>query len=327
MYRFSTLIAAGLLLVLSFPALSVSAVASDVIFPAKGAVGLPPPGDMATSDSFAGFEDIEEGASILVAEFPAEAYTELEPMFTPEKLAVTMTTLGPVQKLTLAGDVDALLAMGSQTQAGIQYRKWVMIARGAEATAMVTVQIPATSEAYHDDQILAALQSVRFQPRGSLEDEISVLPFTMGTRADFRVVRTLAGSGLIMTDGPKDVVSDASQPLVIIASSIGSGRPLGTLTEEQRMQLALNALQALNHKNFRADSTDVDEDGDIVIAGAGVDEGGRPIMLRQIMRFGTSSHIRTVCIFTAEQDIVERCDRVGQAVALKGDDGNAAPEE
>jgi len=327
MYRFSTLIVAGILLVLSFPALSISAVTSDVIFPAKGAVGLLPPGDMATSDSFAGFEDAEEGASILIAEFPVEAYAELEPMFTSEKLAVTMTTLGPIQKLTLAGDVDALLAMGSQTQAGVQYRKWVMIARGAEATAMVTVQIPATSEAYLDDQILGALQSVRFQPRGSLEDEISVLPFTMGTRADFRVVRTLAGSGLIMTDGPKDVVSDASQPLVIVASSIGSGRALGTLTEEQRTQLALNALEGLNYKNFRADSTDVDEDGDIMIAGTGVDPEGRSMLLRQIMRFGRTGHVRTVCIFTAEQEIAERCDQVGQAVALKGGDRNTTPKE
>lgn len=299
-------------LFLSFPAL-----ASAPIFPANGPVGLEPPGGMTVAESFSGFRDSEEGASILIAEFPLEAYAEIAPQFTPEKLAARMTMEGPVQKLTLAGDVEALLAVGVQTQQGITYRKWVMIARNSDSTAMVTVQVPSTSEAYPDEEVLAALQSVRFQPRGTLEDEISRLPFTVAQRADFRAVRTLAGSGLMMTDGPKDVVTDASQPLVIVASSLGSNPALRTLTEEQRMQLALTALQGLGFKDFRADATDVEEDGDVVIAGKGTDDDGRSMMLRQIMRFAPTGHVRTVCIFTTEQDIAARCDQIGQAVALK----------
>lgn len=306
---------------------AVPALASDAVFPGGGAVGLEPPGAMTAADSFAGFRDSEEGASILIAEFPLEAYSELAPMFTPERLAARMMMAGPVQKLMLAGDIEALLAAGSQTQQGIEYRKWVMIARNTDSTAMVTVQVPATSKGYSDDQVLAALQSVRFQPRGTLEDEIGRLPFVMAERADFRAVRTLAGSGLMMTDGPKDIVSDASQPLVIVASSLGSNPAIGVLTEDQRMKLALNALQGLAFKDFRADATDIEDDGDVVIAGSGTDDEGRKMTLRQIMRFGPSGHVRTVCIFTAEQDIAERCDQVGQAVALKGGDGKAAPEE
>ncbi len=319
MYRFLTFVAACLLLGLSAPA-----PASEVIFPAGGTVGLEPPGAMTKADAFAGFQDSAEGASILMVEFPVEAYAEMTALFESEKLAAVVTMNGPVQPLKLAGDMDALLAAGSQTQQGVDYRKWVMIAQGAEATAMVTVQIPSTSEVYTDEQVLAALQSVRFQPRGSLEDEIAELPFTLADRANFRVIRTLAGSGLLMTDGPKDVVTDASQPLVIVASSLGSSPMVGALDEEQRMKLALNALQGLNYKKFRADSTDVNANGDVVIAGAGEDTEGRPMMLRQIMRFGTSGHVRTVCIFTAEQDIADRCDQVGKAVSLKdGDASNA----
>lgn len=312
------------LLVLSLPS---AALASDAVFPGGGAVGLEPPGAMTTANSFAGFQDTEAGASILIAEFPLEAYAELAPMFNSEQLAARVTMVGPVEKLTLAGDIEALLAAGSQKQQGIEYRKWVMIARNSDSTAMVTVQIPATSEGYSDDEVRSALQSVRFQPRGSLEDEIGRLPFTMAERADFRAVRTLAGSGLIMTDGPKDVVSDASQPLVIVASSLGSNPAVGALTEEERKQLALGALQGLAFKDFRADATKVEDDGDIVIAGRGTDEEGRKMNLRQIMRFGPAGHVRTVCIFTAEQDIAERCDQVGQAVVLKGGAGNAAAKE
>lgn len=317
---------AGLFLFFSL-FLSIPALASAPVFPGDGAVGLEPPGDMTVAESFAGFRDSEEGASILIAEFPVEAYAQIAPQFTPEKLAARMTIEGPVQKLTLAGDVEALLAIGVQTQQGVTYRKWVMIARNIDSTAMVTVQVPSTSKAYPDDKILTALQSVSFQPRGSLEDEISRLPFTVGQRADFRAVRTLAGSGLMMTDGPKDIVSDASQPLVIVASSMGSNPALKMLTEEERTQLALAALQGLGFQDFRADITDVEDDGDVVIAGKGTDDSGRSMLLRQIMRFAPTGHVRTVCIFTAEQDIATRCDQVGQAVVLKSGETNPAVEE
>ncbi|GAA0485378.1 hypothetical protein GCM10009096_30120 [Parasphingorhabdus litoris] len=291
--------------------------AGTVVFPGEGAVGLEPPGAMTKADSFAGFQDSEEGASILIAEFPREAYAEIAPQFNAETLSARMAVTGPVQKLTLASDVEALLATGTQTQQGIAYRKWVMIAQGAEVTAMITVQLPVTSEAYTDAQIRDTLNSVRFQPRGSLEDEISRLPFTVAERADFRAVRTLAGSGLILTDGPKDVVTDASQPLVIIASSLGSNPSVGALSEDERMQLALNAMKTLTLKDVQVESTDVEPDGDVLIAGKGIDQEEREMSLRQIMRFGPAGHVRTVCMFTAEQDIAERCDRVGQAVTLK----------
>ncbi|MEP2101472.1 MAG: hypothetical protein ABJP02_02460 [Parasphingorhabdus sp.] len=316
MRNYSKLIAAGLYLFLGL-FLSVPASAGTVVFPGNGAVGLEPPGAMTVADSFAGFRDSAEGASILVAEFPREAYAEIAPQFNAETLSARMTVNGAVQKLTLPGDVEALLVTGVQEQQGISYRKWVMIARGADITAMITVQIPGTSEAYSDEQVRAALNSVRFQPRGSLEEEISRLPFTVTERADFRAVRTLVGSGLLLTDGPKDIVKDASQPLVIIASSLGTNPAVGALSEDQRMQLALNALKGLPVKDVQVESTDVEEDGDVLIAGKGKDEDGRAISLRQIMRFSSTGHVRTVCIFTAEQDIAARCDQVGQAVSLK----------
>ncbi|WP_422345624.1 hypothetical protein [Parasphingorhabdus sp.] len=319
MHLYPKLIAALLCLILAFPAH-----AAEPVFPGGGAVGLEPPGAMTVADSFSGFRDSAEGASILIAEFPPEAYAEIAPRFTAETLAARMSMKGPVEKLTLAGDIEALLATGVQTQQGVDYRKWVMIARGDDVTGMITVQIPESSGSYSDEQIRATLNSVRFQPRGSLEDEISRLPFTMTERAGFRAVRTLAGSGLILTDGPKDVVKDASQPLVIIASSLGANPGVGALTQDQRKELALNAMKALPVKDVQVGSIDAEEDGDVLIAGTGTDQEGREMSLRQIMRFGPSGHVRTVCMFTAEQDIAARCDRVGQSVALKAgaeDDG------
>ncbi len=321
MRPYPKLIAAWLCLFLAFPAL-----AGEPVFPGGGAVGLEPPGAMTVADSFAGFRDSAEGASILIAEFPVEAYAEIAPKFTAETLAARMKVTRPVEKLTLAGDVEAVLATGLQTQAGIEYRKWVMIARNSDSTAMVTVQIPSASKVYPDAEVEAALQSVRFQPRGSLEDEIARLPFAIGDRADFRAVRTLAGSGMILTDGPKDVVADGSQPIVIIASSLGNNPAIGALSEEQREQLAVKAIQGLNFTDFRAESTEVEEDGDVLISGSGTNSGGQQMMLRQIMRFGGGGHVRTVCIFASEQNIAARCDQVGQAVTLKASAESASED-
>ncbi|MEP3224960.1 MAG: hypothetical protein ABJO01_03215 [Parasphingorhabdus sp.] len=303
----------------------VSAMAKEPIFPNDGVVGLVPPGAMIPADSFSGFLDSAAGASIIVASFPVAAYAEIAPNFTAERLASRMTVTSPVQPVTLDANVEALLVKGEQIQQGTTYRKWVLIARNSDSTAMVTIQIPQNSKGYSDEAVMASLQSVRFQMRGTLEEEIDQLPFVIADRAQFRAVRTLAGSGLILTDGPQDIVPDASQPLVIVASSLGSNPSVGRLTKDQRETLALGAMKSLPFTDFQADNTTMEEDGDIVISGQGTDDGGRVMLLRQIMRFGPYDHVRTVCIFTKEQNIIARCDQLGQAVRLKSVERRASP--
>jgi hypothetical protein len=48
------------------------------------------------------------------------------------------------------------------------------------------------------------------------EEQLAVLPFSMNELAGFRIVRVQPGVAAMLTDGPKDVVTAAEQPLLLI---------------------------------------------------------------------------------------------------------------
>ena len=225
------------ILALGLP-VAAAASASEIIYPADGVVGLDPPEGMVAAPNFAGFVS-DERASIVIVEMPPEAFDEVVTRFNAEGLASQMDVEGSPRKLTLSEGVEALLVSGGQTAHGIDYRKWTLLARGPATTALVTVQIPDGDRRYSEDDILAALKSLHVRANGSIEAQIDALPFTIGDWADFRPVRSLAGSSLILTDGPADSYQDGPQPIVIIAASMGSDQRLGQIPEEDRGYLSV----------------------------------------------------------------------------------------
>lgn len=66
-----------LLTALTLPVLPWPAAAQAPVFPPGSAVGLTPPAGMRPADGFTGFQDSGAGASLLIAELPAEAYPAL----------------------------------------------------------------------------------------------------------------------------------------------------------------------------------------------------------------------------------------------------------
>ena len=69
-----------------------AAPAADAIFPTGSRVGLVPPPGMTPSRNFVGFEDAQEQAAILLAAFPAEAFSALDKSMVPESLASRAST-------------------------------------------------------------------------------------------------------------------------------------------------------------------------------------------------------------------------------------------
>src|SRR5690606_27429381 len=160
---------------------------AEPVYPANGVVGLEPPKGMTEAPNFAGFTR-DDGASILIVEMPPEAFVDVATKFNADGLASQMEVEGAVQELTLDNDVKALLVRGRQSAHGIRFRKWVLLARHAATTALVTVQIPDTDTSYSDADIVSALQSLRIRARASTEAQIDALPFSIGDRAGFRPV-------------------------------------------------------------------------------------------------------------------------------------------
>ncbi|QTD55055.1 hypothetical protein [Parasphingorhabdus cellanae] len=156
----SRLIATWLCLSLSLPAL-----ASDVVFPAGGAVGLSPPGAMTAHIGLTMFEDNDEDAVISIFEeawgdAPGKPFSDFGNL---GEVPPGIRVEGPVQHLQLAGGIEAYLVAYSDIKDGVARRHWTMVARNADLFASIFARAPAGSTLYSDAKIQAALRSIQFR--------------------------------------------------------------------------------------------------------------------------------------------------------------------
>ncbi|HTG37781.1 hypothetical protein [Sphingomonas sp.] len=293
-------------------ALAALLIQAAALFPQGGAIGLTPPADMREASDFTGFANAA-GDSIVIAELPREAWPQLV-----ERLSATppgrplpngVILDGPGDLIKLPNGERAVRWRGHQQVGGTRHAKWIVLAESAETTAVVTAQVEASRAADRAPAIEAALATLRFQRPADLESAIAALPFVIGDRAGFRAVRTLMGSGLILTEGPRDTDPDGAQPLVVIASSLDKRAP------PDRAGFARKLFEG--QPNFtRLTVGDVTTGGDrVTITGTAVDRA-RYVTLRQHLRFvGDGGYLRTMCIWPVADDLTQRCDRLAASVA------------
>lgn len=277
---------------LAAPIITCPAWAADVIFPRGSAVGLVPPPGMVESQSFAGFEDRAHNASLLIVDMPPEAYEQLDAGFTGPALAAKGITLDRREPFTLAG-AKAMLMEGMQTAGSVKLRKWVLLAGNDTLTALITLQVPESeASAYPEAAVKAAFATLAIRP---LANQVEALPFTLTNLAGFRPVRALAGTTLILTDGPKNSAEGAEQPIFVV--TIGAGAP----RDDERRQFAIRALSSLpgikDLRLERAEPQRVSGQAGFEVMANGIDaKTGTPIKVVQWVRFGPSAYIRMVGI-------------------------------
>ena len=290
--------------------------AAEPMFPAGGAVGIAPPSEMTPSHAFAGFEHKDSGSSIVISELPAEAYQQLVESFTPDALkARGVDAAGPAEDLALAAGAKAKLIRGSQEQNGVAIRRWIVIASNDAVTAVVTVQSPRTA-ALAEADVEAALKTVAFRAPQAIGDQIAALPFAIGDMAGFRAVRVIGGSGVYLTDGPKDVIDDGSQPFVVVAASLGKMPP-----PDARDAFAKKAFEQLNGvSGLETTSATLDGGSLSRIEGRGTDpKSALPMYVTQTIRFEDERYVRVVALAreTEKDKFAERFDTLAKSVTAK----------
>lgn len=183
----------------------------------------PPPG-FEPAKEFAGFADQKTKSSILIAELPPQAWPQLSAMF--GNLDMVRTAFKPkgidvaaLDKVPTAAG-EAFLATGTQTAAGSKIAKWVALAQGSR-TVMITVQAMPTSK-LDDAAIKTMLKTVSLGDAPSEADKLASLPFKVAPSAPFRVIDTMAGTGVAMTVGDKNVDPKGEQPLLIVSAQISN---------------------------------------------------------------------------------------------------------
>ena len=298
--------------------LAVPARADEPIFPPGSNIGLIPPPGMSIAKSFPGFVDMEKNAGILVGMLPLTAYDDMEKTLADDSLKKQGITVEKRETLQL-GIGKSLLVIGTEIGADkIKYRKWLLLAKTNDLTALVTVQEPAQSNPYPDSVIRASLASIAERQSVPDTELLSLLPFTVGELAGFKVAKVIPGRALILVDAPKEPHPYDDARFVI------SAIPGGPTTDEERANFArfsFNSIPGIKDVHLtmsepiRIDS----QRGFETVAQAKDANIGIDLIVVQWLRFSSDQFLQMVGISRADAWSTElsRLRTVRDSIALK----------
>ena len=209
--RFRSITAgAGLAVLLLSLVVAMPSRAAEPVFPPGSRIGLVPPIGMVTSDAFAGFADPEKNAAILIATLPAAAYSQLDKTLDTEELHKQGISLEKREPMRL-GIGKGFLLTGRQVAGKEHYRKWLLVLAAGDITALVSVQVPESDTAYPNNVVRAALATLAVRQKVPEQEQLGLLPFTVGDLAGFRVDAVLPGRALVLSAAAKETPKDASK--------------------------------------------------------------------------------------------------------------------
>jgi hypothetical protein len=276
--------------------------AAEPLYPTGSLVGFVPPPGFTTSKRFPGFENSDNGASIVLLSLPPQAYADIEKSMTTEAFKAQGITEEKRENLTLPGG-KGVLVIGSEQENGQKFRKWMFLGSVPAAIAIAAVRIPdGALKTYPDDVIKASLLTMTARASVPIEEQLSLIPFQLREMSGLRPVRVMGGQGIFLTDGPKDAPAVAEQPVFVV--SIGQGGPEQT---EERANFARNMFTGFaDFKDIRIVS------GDMLRLGGGSmpthelqaeakdAKTDTPMKIVQWVRFGPGAFVRMIGIARAD---------------------------
>lgn len=283
------------------------AAAAEPVFPTGSRIGLVPPPGMVAAKTFPGFVDTDNKAAILITALPAGAFNEVEKSLTADALKKQGITLEKREPLQLAIG-KAVLVVGTQVAPDkTPYRKWLLLADAHDVTAIVSVQVPQQSKAYPDDVLRAAFNSLALRAKVPDAELLTMLPFTVGDLAGFRVMNVVPGRALLLIDRPDypHMVATPELPeLVYDARCTILAAPGGPSDKTAQPDFARTAFATIGGiKDVQitmAEPVRLDQqDGFETVAHAKDAKTGADMMVVQWLRFGNGSFLQMVGIARA----------------------------
>ncbi len=323
---FAAMFALMIFAIFALPAPSVGAPAP--IFPPGSHIGLVPPPGMVPSKTFPGFVDPNDsGVGMVIGALPAGTFDEIEKTFTAEELKKQGVTLEKRDTIQL-GIGKGLLVIGTQVFPDKrQYRKWLLFVPMQGLTVALTMQAPVDATAYTDAVVRAALSTIVARPNVPQSEYLSLLPFTVGDFAGFRLMNVIPGRALLLVDAPAYphmVVTDGLPDYEFDARAIIAavpGSPGSTGQRADFARLAFNTIGGI--KNIQMTMSEpvriADQEGFESVARAKDSATGSDLMVVQWLRFGGNLSLQIVGISRApiwERELA-RLRTIRDSIALK----------
>ena len=282
---------------LALAALTVTpALAADPVFPTSSRVGLVPPAGFVPSTRFAGFENQQANAAILLLTMPNEAYDEVEKNFTNETLKSLGMEVVTREAMTFK-DGKGVFVAGPMEQAGSKRYESRMIANLAGVTALVSVQMLESSRAAVTDAMVKdALKTLAVRPQVPEAERLAVLPYKIGELSGFRVVISAHDGTAVLTQGPKDAAEKVEQPFVLMSVVTGEA-PKPDERDKVARQAFGSAPGIKDIKITRSEGLRFGQaSGHEIIAEAKDATSNVDVTAVQWLRFGTNAHLKIFAI-------------------------------
>jgi hypothetical protein len=263
---------AGLAVLLLSLLVAMPSRAAEPIFPPGSRIGLVPPTGMVLSEAFAGFADPEKNAAILIATLPAAAYSQLDKTLDTEELRKQGITLEKREPMRLDAGKGFLLT-GRQSAGKEHYRKWLLVLAAGDITALVSVQIPEPDTNYPNNIVRTALGTLAVRQKVPEDEQLGLLPFTVGDLAGFRVDAVLPGRAVVLSALADETAKDAfkekeapKDPEEAAKESKETPKDASTETSKAPKEAAKEAKEA--QKDFSKGSAGRSFDARLLIAAA-----------------------------------------------------------
>jgi hypothetical protein len=245
---------------------------------------------------------------MLVATLPGAAYADIQKTMTTQALKKQGLLLQKRQAIDLSFGKGTLIVGSQSAPDKTPYRKWLLIAPAGDFTALVTVQVPAHSKVYPDAAIRTALATLAVRSSVPTNELLSLLPFTVGDLAGFRIVNVIPGRAMLLVDTPTYPHMVVTQSLLpefeidgrLIIAAVPGGPSAGQ-PRADFARFAFNTIGGIKDVQFTM-SEPVrlnDQEGFETVAHAKDAGTGADLMVVQWLRFGESEFLQIVGISRA----------------------------
>jgi hypothetical protein len=191
------------------------ALAADPVFPPGARVGMTPLVGLVAAQTFIGFETADHGVKVLVAELPADAYTEVVNSFKTNPAGTN--GIKPETIETGAGLAYYTAESATAKDGSGNVRRYSMILPGPTFSGYIAVQVPENvSKIYTDDAVRQMFATAAIRKDVPIEEQLGQMPFKVSDLGDFKNVRTLApGAAIILADGDETTGFEPAPFMVI----------------------------------------------------------------------------------------------------------------
>jgi len=194
-------------------AVTCPALAADTVFPPGVRVGMTPLVGLSPAKTFIGFETEDGGVKVLVAELPAEAYSEVTNAF---KANPPGTDRVKHETVETAAGLAYYTAENVKDGTG-NVRRYSMILPGGTFSGYVAAQVPENAtKIYTDEAIRQMFASAVIRKEVPVEEKLGLMPFKISELSDFKTIRPLAtGAAILLADGNETSGFEAAPYMVI----------------------------------------------------------------------------------------------------------------